>query len=784
MTNQPHSDLPQRHERQGAAIGQEMERTHALLWSPGDPAWQFTADGYVPAREGQTEAELAIGNGLFGARASHELPTPGSQPRTYVAGLFGQPSGPVVTPVLLSAPDWLCLHLLADGELMTPATGTLLDDRRTLDTRRAILFHVLRWRSPGGAVVRLCTARLASQARRAFGVLHAHLEVEQPTLLALELRSHDAPALPLELVEHEGAVDLWRTPGAAHWLALAHEAALQVCGQVLRPVVTADGLRWQWKALPDDQVIFTRFVVVRRGDDGHEREDALMAASRAAAAAAGRAILQRGTLPLLEDHVRAWEQRWTASDVVVEGDPACQCAVRFAAYHLLSAANPEDTRVSVAARGLTGDAYYGHVFWDTDIYMLPFYVYTWPEAARAMLFYRHQTLGAARAKAARLGYRGAFYAWESADTGEEATPRGILGPDGREVVYPTATQAAHISADVAYGVWSYWQVTGDDAFLDEAGAEILLETARFWASRVTRAPDGRHHICQVTGPDEYHEGVDDSAYTNAMARWNLARALDVDAELRRRWPERWAALRQQLALGDEELATWRDVGTHLVTGYDPATGLFEQFAGFSRLESIDLATFKPFSPTMDLVLGHERIRQTQIVKQADVVLLLALLWEEMAPAVRAANFQYYAPRCSQGSSLSPATHALVAAWLGDVVTAERYFRQAAEIDEKDARRDEAAGVHMATQGGLWQAAVLGFAGLRPRPDGLRLDPHLPTSWQGLRFAVRWRGRRVQLALRNEGHALTATLEEGPSLALALGDQYIALQPGAAWTGTW
>ncbi len=586
---------------------------------------------------------------------------------------------------------------------------------------------------------------------------------------------------------------------------------MQVCGLVQRPVMTADGMRWQWRALPDDRALFTRFAFFSRGDGGPETERTAIATARAAATAVGREVLQRGTLALVEDHVRAWEQRWAASDVVVAGDPACQQAVRFSAYHMLSAANPDDPSVSLGARGLTGDAYYGHVFWDTDVYMLPFYVYTWPEAARAMLLYRHRMLPGARAKAARLGYRGAFYAWESADTGDEATPRGVLGPDGHEVVYPTATQAAHISADVAYAVWQYWQVTADDVFLRDAGAEILLETARFWASRVTRGPapsDTSYHIRQVIGPDEYHEDVDDNAYTNVLARWNLARALDVADWLRQRWPERWFALSAQLALAEDEFAHWREVADHLVTGYDPTTGLFEQFAGFSRLEDIDLATFPPHSEAMDLVLGHERVRQTQISKQPDVVMLLALLWDRIPPQARAANFAYYAPRCSHGSSLSTGIHALVAARLGHVEAAERYFRRAAEIDGRDTRRDASAGVHMATQGSIWQATVLGYAGLQPAStsapaiggapsagsafsastgpsgEGLRLDPHLPPSWQELRFAVRYRGRRVRLALRGADRTLTATLEQGPPLPITLGEQRAALQPGTPWTARW
>jgi trehalose/maltose hydrolase-like predicted phosphorylase len=729
--------------------------------------------------EGQVEAELALGNGSFGMRAVFPFAVPGAQPRTYVAGLFGQPPGPVRSPVLFSAPLWLYLHLTIDGEAVAPETGEPLQEERTLDLRRALLIERVGWRGRNGQVLHLRTARLASQAQRALGIVYAELSVERPALLALEVCEREAPSLPLELVAHLEGVDSWRTPQGRHWLAMAHDAALEVQGQALRPTPITSGMRWQWRAFPRYPARFTQFAVMCRGDGAQGEET-----SRAAALDARHFVLQQGTEALLDAHERAWEQRLTASDVAVEGYEEAQRALRFATYHLLSAANPQDDRVSVGARALTGDEYHGHVFWDTDLFLLPFYVYTWPEAARAMLLYRHHGLAGAREKAAKYGFRGAFYAWEAADTGDEATPQGVLGPDGREVVYRVASKAVHISADIAYAVWNYWQITGDDAFVRDAGAEILLETARFWASRVEQGSDGAYHLRGVEGPDEYHPDVDDNAYTNNLARWNLARALDAADWLRESWPSQWSELQQRLQLAGAELETWRQVRDRLVTGFDPATGLFEQFAGFSKLEYIDLASITPPSPTIDLVLGQERTSRSQVVKQADVVMLLALLWDTLTPEVRAANFAYYAPRCSQGSSLSPAIHALVAARLGEVSAAEGYFRWAAEIDERDIRRDTSLGVHIATQGGIWQAAILGFAGLTPHAAGLRLDPHLPSHWSGLEFAANWHGSRVRVTLRQQTRTMTAVLEQGPSLVVAVGGQEKSLEPDVRWTARW
>jgi kojibiose phosphorylase len=449
---------------------------------------------------------------------------------------------------------------------------------------------------------------------------------------------------------------------------------------------------------------------------------------------------------VIAEHCDAWLARWKASDLQIEGDAAAQRALRFAIYHLSSAANPGDDRVSIGARGLSGTAYKGHVFWDTDIFMLPFFILTYPEAARALVMYRYHTLSGARAKAARLGYRGALYAWESADTGEEMTPPFVVSPDGEIVRILTGEQEHHISADVAFGVWKYWEATGDERFLVDAGAEILIETARFWASRAEREDDGRYHIRGVIGPDEYHERVDDNAYTNGLAQWNLEVGEEATRLVAEHWPEQWRALSRRLGLDAEEPGRWLEVARELYTGFDKQTGLFEQFRGYFALEDIDLAAFEPRTAPMDVLLGRERIQRSKIIKQADVVMLVHLLWERLPPQVRKANFEYYEPRCGHGSSLSPAIHALVAARLGDAAVAERYFRQAAEIDLSDKMGNAAGGVHAGALGGLWQAAVFGFAGLRFTDEGPEHRSNIPAGWRSLSMRFQWRGRWHELTL--------------------------------------
>ena len=251
----------------------------------------------------------------------------------------------------------------------------------------------------------------------------------------------------------------------------------------------------------------------------------------------------------------------------------------------------------------------------------------------------------------------------------------------------------------------------------------------------------------MIGPDEYHESVDDNAYTNGVAQWNLEVAAEIANLLSERWPEPWQTLSRRLGIEPEEPRRWQDMARDFYTGFDEQTGLFEQFRGYFALEDIDLAAFTPRNAPIDVLLGRDRIQGSKIIKQPDVVMLIYLLWDRMPPEVRKANFDYYEPRCGHGSSLSPAIHALVAARLGETVLAERYFRQAAQIDLADNMGNAAGGVHTGALGGLWQAAALGFAGLPLRGDeNLKPRPNLPAGWRGLSMHFQWRGQWHELTL--------------------------------------
>jgi trehalose/maltose hydrolase-like predicted phosphorylase len=747
-----------------------------LLVQAADPDWIFREDGYDPLRENSVESRFAISNGFLGIRGARSA-TRGDRwvvpARTYVAGLFDAPDTEHAMSVLVPAADWLRVRILLAGSPLLHHPGDMSSHHTTLDMKRGQLLSEGRHARAPNLGLHVRTARLVSIGDRAIGLQLIQMEVEEGAIDVTFEASFDGVELGLVADRFEHDLGTWHTSHSGKRLAIAAAAALQIDGRDIPP--TACGplkWSWTWKTHPEQIVCFQRCVAVVRSDSldrdpGPQAREKLDRAQHA------------GWRGVVAEHEAAWASRWHSSDVAINGDPDAQRALRFAVYHLNSAANPDDERVSIGARALTGDDYHGHVFWDTEIFLLPFYIMTWPEAARTLLMYRFRTLDGARAKAARMGWRGALYAWESADTGEEMTPEQVIAPDNRVVDVLCGKQEQHISADVAYAVWQYWQATGDEGFLLDAGAEILLETGRFWASRAEREADGRCHIRGVIGPDEYHEHIDDNAYTNIMARWNIRRALDVVALLRERWPSRWAGLASRLGLNDTELDQWRQVAATIATGLDPKTGLCEQFAGYFTLEDIDLKDYAGRSVPMDVVLGRERMQQSQVVKQADIVALLALLPEEFPAGSVATNFRYYEPRCSHGSSLSPANHGLVAARLGDTETALRYFRQTAAIDLADTHARADGGIHIAALGGLWMLAVFGFAGLSLHDAGIAIDPHLPQGWDSMAFRVQWRGRGVKIRIDQRQHTIEAILETGAPMTLIVGGEPNQLSSAAS-----
>jgi trehalose/maltose hydrolase-like predicted phosphorylase len=439
---------------------------------------------------------------------------------------------------------------------------------------------------------------------------------------------------------------------------------------------------------------------------------------------------------LYTEHRARWGERWAEANIEIEGaDPDLQLAVRYSLFQLMSAA-PDYGEAALGAGSLSGPRYRGHIFWDTDVFSLPFFAATHPDSARAILRYRLNRLEPARAAALASGRLGVRFPWESTRSGFDVTPRIGRLPGGQIVAIRTGRLEEHITADVAWAADCYLAWSNDEAFAADA-QRIFVETARYWASRIRSDSSGAGHIYTVIGPDEYHEPVDDSCYTNVMARWTLRRAA------------RSLRDRPRADVDEAEAERWVQLADRLVDGFNPKTGIYEEFAGFYRLEPLIAAELaeRPFAG--EAVLPLTRLRNSQVVKQADVVLLHHLVPDEVAEYSLEPNLDFYEPRTSHGSSLSPAVFALLFARAGKLEDAEHYLRIAARFDLDNLNQTTDKGLHMATMGGVWQALVYGFAGVKPHEHALAVDPRIPDGWRALEVCVRYHGAQVRIRAEHD-----------------------------------
>lgn len=712
--------------------------------------WQITEAPFQPERLSHFETLFAVGNGYLSARGAFDEPYAGASPATLVHGIFNQAEGKPV-PELVNAPNWLPFQISIDGtpfsmntgarDWIKPEGGALLGYRRALHLDSATLRREALFRAESGNTVRLRFERFASLA-------NPHLLGQRLTIEAVDGSPHIQVNAGLDSDICNQAVQHWRsiktvardscvaltatTSHSPYRIALAahltSSADVTASAGEKRATLCAE-IQLEAGA----RASFDKLVALFTSRDA---ADPLAAAQEAVSSAAARSYDQH-----YQAHCARWEETWARNDVEIEGDDRAQIALRFAIYHLLIAAPRHDDDVSIGAKTLSGLGYKGHVFWDTELFILPLLTLTQPTIARNLLTYRYRRLAGARQKAQEYGYAGALFPWESTDTGLETTPKwSDPDADGLRIRIWTGESEQHINSDIAYAILQYWRWTGDDAFMLDKGAEIVLDTAVFWGERA-EWKDGRYGISRQIGPDEYHENINNSVFTNRLAQWHLSQALDLLGWLGSRNPATARRLAEALDLSASRLDTWRAIIDKMHIPFDDDKQIHVQFDGFFDLEYIPVMKYEPRVGGIWGLLGHERVLGSQVIKQADVVMLMALLGEEVGSrTVMLNNFHTYYPRTDHGSSLSPSIHAWVAARLGLPDIAYEMFERAAAIDLEDRQGNVADGIHGASCGGLWQAVVFGFCGLHLTEDGPAVDPKLPAHWRRVTFNVTYRGK--------------------------------------------
>jgi len=712
--------------------------------------WSVREVGFHLDTLAQSESIFALSNGHIGLRGNLDEGEPHGLPGTYLNSFYelrplpyaeGGYAYPESGQTVINVTNSKLIRLLVDDEPFDVRYGKVQDHERELDLRNGVLRRSVRWTTPSERTVKVTSVRMVSFTQRAIAAISYEVEpLEAPVRVVVQS----------ELVANEALPDKGKDPRVGAALASALESEEHRAEGTVGLLVhhtRVSGLRIgvamdHHIEGPPEMVVeseshpdVARVTVATRLKPGQRLRIVKLIAYGWSSLRSRPAIIDQVAAALSAARLTGWEgllaeQRaylddfWGRADVELEGDPEIQQAVRFALFHVLQAGARVERR-PIPAKGLTGPGYDGHTFWDMDIFVLPVLMLTLPRAAADALRWRHMILGKAREHARELGLRGAAFPW-----------RTIRGAESSGY-WPAGTAAVHINADVAYAVATYIEATGDTAFEEEVGLELLVETARLWRSLgYYNAATDQFRIDGVTGPDEYSALGDNNVYTNLMAQRNLRWA----AEGVKLYPEKARAL----GVDAEEAASWREAAEKMLIPYDERLGVTPQDENFTEHEVWDFDHTAPDQYPLLLHFTYFDLYRKQVVKQADLVLAMHLRSDAFTPEQKARNFAYYEPLTVRDSSLSANTQAVLAAEVGQLELAYDYLGEAALIDLYDLQHNVQDGVHIASLAGAWTALVAGFGGMRLKHSSLSFAPRLPEALVRLAFRLVFHGCRLRV----------------------------------------
>lgn len=721
--------------------------------------WSIIENEFHPDFLGKSEVIMALGNGYMTVRSCTEENYLKQTRNTFIAGTFNKANSEEVTE-LPNLPDVIEMEIIINGRRFSLTEGKLHRYQKSLNLRSGELIRSMEWETEETGRVEMIFQRFVSHS-------DMHLLVEKVSIVS--------KTKPITIDIVSGINGRMTNSGAQHFIEkekrffnkkimnlqaktsesdiMVHVHTLyktKVKSQEETPKMVVDMDRRQIKGqfhlatLVNEEVEITKFSMYATSRD-LEFE----------------AMSDQETQEFLNQQLYDYEKEsyasllsiseealskklWNQVDLHIESDQEWDlCAARFAQYHLHIMMPAHDSRMGIGAKGMTGEGYKGHSFWDTEIFMFPYFLYTQPKLARQLLLYRHHTLDGARKKAKENGFLGAMFPWESAwATDGEVTP--VWG--ACDIVSGKATKIwsgfieQHITADIVYALKQYYTFTQDDEFMEKYGLEILIETAIFWASRIEKGEDEKYHINNVVGPDEYKEHVDDNAFTNYLVHLNFDLAIASVSKIEQLNRQVYEQFSKRYDL-TKEVEVWKEKRDHLYLPGPEKEGVIPQDRTYLGKTIIDLTKYKNQSQVGSLFRDYnlDQVNEMQISKQADVMLLFYLLEGKFSQEITKANWDYYEPKTLHDSSLSLSTHAIIANDLGKQDLAYELYERCREIDLSQNRTSSDHGIHAASLGGMLQVIINGFGGVRWINNGLRIEPRLPKQWKRLRYPLHFQG---------------------------------------------
>jgi len=760
--------------------------------------WKIIEKSFYPRLLSQSETLFSTGNGYIGMRGNFEEGAPVSQNGTFVSGFHEtwpicyaeEAYGFAKTgQTIVNVPDGRIIKLYVDDEPLFLPTANLLSFERVLDMQNGTLDRELVWEMPSGKQVSVKSRRLVSFKERHLAAINYQLTLlntSAPVVISSQLvtisnnrEREDDPRLARSF---EGSVLSTRLSYAQNLRVVQgfitkNSKMTLACG--VDHVVTTDGSLTHQSSCTDDsgKVVFsstlqpgktlelTKYITYhtsRRIPPEELCDRAERTLDRA---------LEQDFKVLLNDQRNYMDDFWQRSDITLRAGPTAlktteelQQSLRFNLFQILQAAGRAEG-TGIPAKGLTGQAYEGHYFWDIEIYVLPFLIYTEPRIARNLLKFRYSMLDKARQRAREVNQKGALFPWRTIN-GEEAS-----------AYYAAGTAQYHINADIMYALRKYVNATGDEDFLFREGAEMLVETARLWRDLgfFSSEKDGKFCINGVTGPDEYTTVVNNNTFTNLMARENLRYAAETVTKLKENQPERLRELVDKTGLDLSEVEEWKRAAEQMYVPYDKEDRIHPQDDDFLDLEIWDFEN-TPLEKYPLLLFYHPLvIYRHQVIKQTDIVLAMFLLGKEFSLEQKKRNFDYYDPLTTGDSSLSVGIQSIVAAEIGYEEKAIEYARYSVLMDLADVGGNVKDGCHIASMGGTWMVVVYGCAGMRDYDGTLSFNPRLPQRLEGLRFNLTFREQVIEVDMTHE--FVTYTLQEGEGLTIQHREKEIQLKQG-------
>ncbi|HWQ30773.1 MAG TPA: glycosyl hydrolase family 65 protein, partial [Negativicutes bacterium] len=731
--------------------------------------WEIIEDSFDPERNIHNETIFSIGNGFIGMRGTFEEGL-GEHPElgaegTFLNGVYEEGiikygeiayGFPEKSQTMINVANGKRIALYLEDEPFDMQRGSLVEYKRSLSMKEGILRRSLLWQSPGGRRIRLETERMACFSRRNLVVVSykvTPMNFDGSIRIASEIDGN----LKHSLVEKDPRIGSGLEKGAFYTVDAAVEHGIAALKQKTRRtgitvaciaedvVETASSYEAEGYAIGDRvgfdyliegkngvEVALTRYIAYDAYTGDKEGIPENLASLLKAACEAGYEIIKKEQSNFLYDY-------WDRADVEIKGDLSLQQAIRFNLFHLLQAVG-RDGRTNICAKGLTGEGYEGHYFWDTEMYVIPAFLYNQQQISRSLLEYRYNTLDKARARAREMSHsKGALFPWRTIN-GEECSG-----------YFPASTAQYHINADIAHAVKKYMEATEDYEFLINYGAEVVFETARLWMDLgfFSSEKDGSFCINCVTGPDEYTAIVNNNFYTNLMAKENLKYAYNTAIWMKNNSRTEFEGLVTKLELEKEEVALWNIASDNIYLPYSEKHGIHPQDDSFLDKEVWDFEN-KPKEKYPLLLHYHPLvIYRHQVCKQADVVLALFLLGHQFTLEQRRRDYDYYEKVTTHDSSLSACIFSIVANDIGYHEKAYEYFRKTARMDLDDYQGNTHHGVHTANMAGSWMCMVNGFAGMRAHDDELSFEPYIHPDWEEYSFKITYRGRVIKLVIKKD-----------------------------------